>query len=285
MSQIQSKLGAYIQKLMHDDAALRRFLIDPITEAEEKHGLSKADRAVLRRTVFHLSNNSKNGYSLERHLGSYRRSLRLLQNVLDVHGANMVMDHAAKTENSDTGTMYSYSLLLYYPSKITTDTDFSCKTNESVDGFGGPYSKFLSIITTQLSTNSATIQQVMNQMKSENKLSFNTEMLPGGEEGAKPYVSVFEINGMKITADLSNSCYDLSNSPPPDFVFWFYSVDGRPNTDVAKHPGGLYGSDGQSFADFTVNPGSVIIWQLIAPDSRYGFQPCPPPPATATANS
>ena len=77
-----SNLLKYISHLMQDDDALHQFTIDPITDAENNHGLTKAERAVLRRTVHGLSNNSVNGYSMVRSDESYRRSLRLLQNVL-----------------------------------------------------------------------------------------------------------------------------------------------------------------------------------------------------------
>ena len=76
---------------MHNDDALHKFSIDPITTSEKENGLTKAERAVLRRTIQGLSNNSVNGYSLQRNLDSYRRSLRLLQNVLCNVGSKMVM--------------------------------------------------------------------------------------------------------------------------------------------------------------------------------------------------
>ena len=44
-----SNLLNYISLLMHDDDALKTFLVDPITDAEGKHGITKAERAVLRR--------------------------------------------------------------------------------------------------------------------------------------------------------------------------------------------------------------------------------------------
>ncbi|MFK7783618.1 MAG: hypothetical protein AB8B56_00810, partial [Crocinitomicaceae bacterium] len=91
MMKSKSNLLNYISLLMHDDDALHAFLTDPI-QAEENHGITKAERSVLRRTVAHLSNNSKNGYSVERQLSSYRRSLRLLQNVFHNAESKMTQD-------------------------------------------------------------------------------------------------------------------------------------------------------------------------------------------------
>jgi hypothetical protein len=137
-----SNLLNYISVLLSDDDALNTFLKDPITEAEGKYGITKAERAVLRRTVAHLSNNSKNGYSTVRHLGSYRRSLRLLQNVLHNVGTkitpnsyNIQEDSADKDDN-----MIAISLTVYYPPGITTDTDFTKYTNADVQTqYGNPY--------------------------------------------------------------------------------------------------------------------------------------------------
>lgn len=81
-SHSHSALLRYISHLMQDDEALERYLVDPITHAEGEHDLTKAERAVLRRTVHHLPQTSVNGFSLTRDFASYRRSLRLLQNVL-----------------------------------------------------------------------------------------------------------------------------------------------------------------------------------------------------------
>ena len=88
---INTALDGFISKLMHDDGALNKFLSDP-TNGGQEYGITKAERAVLRRVVGHLSNKSKNGYGIQRDLGSLRRSLRLLQNVLHKHsGAHAVV--------------------------------------------------------------------------------------------------------------------------------------------------------------------------------------------------
>ena len=61
-------LDQYLSVLMHNDAELNNFLQDP-TNGGQEYGITKAERAVLRRVVTHLSNNSKNGYAAQRDLG------------------------------------------------------------------------------------------------------------------------------------------------------------------------------------------------------------------------
>lgn len=261
MGNSYSNLGNYVRKLLSDDAALKAFLVDPIGEAEGKNGLTKAERAVLRRTVFHLSNNSKNGYSLERHLGSYRRSLRLLQNVLDNYGSKAVMDHQKASRDADDSS-YDYTIEVYYPD-VSKDTDYTCKTNDDVNDDGGPYAEKNSY-TVSLSSDSATIEEVLLEVNKENAdFIFESVSVNGSE-----YVSAFKIDGLEVSADISNSCYDLAENPDADYTFWFYTINGKPNQ------GGIPGGEGESFANYTLSSGDTVYWQMIAPDKAYGFQPC-----------
>ncbi len=268
MGNSYSNLGNYVRKLLSDDAALKAFLVDPIGEAEGKNGLTKAERAVLRRTVFHLSNNSKNGYSLERHLGSYRRSLRLLQNVLDNYGSKAVMDHISNSQPSDSGAtgLYAYSVVVYSPN-VSGDTNFTNQTNDDVNSIGGPYANSKYTFTT-LGSETSTIGAVMNQLSSLNLLSFETVDLKDPQGNTQPYVSEITIGGYQLTADLSQ--YKLSD----DYIFWFYSVNGAPNVDHNPVTQGTTGDAGESYLNYPVQAGETIYWQLIAPDKAYGFQPC-----------
>ena len=84
-------------------------------------------------------------------------------------------------------------------------------------------------------------------------------------------VSGFTIDGDAISADLSNSCYDLSQNPDADFAFWFYTINGTANK------GGTAGET-VSFTEYTLNDGDTVYWQLIAPDAQYGFAKCEPHP-------
>jgi hypothetical protein len=245
---------------MHDDDALKTFLVDPITDAEGKHGITKAERAVLRRTIAHLSNNSKNGYSVNRELGSYRRSLRLLQNVLHNVGSKMVQDVAKDPEND--ATVYSFSVVYNLPSVSSGPVDFTKKTNTFVEqNYGGPYAVTFPAYTVQMTTQFPTIQEVMDEV---NRVYFSSPIMPyttvniGGDE----YIdSLIPLSTYAIKADLSQ--YTLSD----DYVFWFYSINGRANPTTA-------GGKGVSFAEKNLNPGDTVFWQLIAPDAEYGFQPC-----------
>ncbi|MCH2216701.1 MAG: hypothetical protein MK076_01255, partial [Flavobacteriales bacterium] len=103
MSITKQTLDGFISKLMSDDTVLNKFLTDP-TNGGQEHGITKAERAVLRRVTAHLSNNSKNGFGIQRDLSSYRRSLRLLQNVLHNHAAT----HASNLDSTDGLATYSF---------------------------------------------------------------------------------------------------------------------------------------------------------------------------------
>jgi hypothetical protein len=135
-----SKLLNYIHQLMVKDEALEHYLADPITEAEEKYGLTKAERTVLRRTITHLSNNSINGYSLHRDFTSYRRSLRLLQNVLNTTGLKMGMDvpngENSKAVDTENTAIQRGSLVIYLPdfeSLLPFFDDGTCDLTGKID--------------------------------------------------------------------------------------------------------------------------------------------------------
>ncbi|PTX58792.1 hypothetical protein C8N46_112100 [Kordia periserrulae] len=264
MIQSNSKLLNYIHVLMTDDDALNKFLIDPITDAEGQYGITKAERAVLRRTVAHLSNKSKNGYTVSRHLGSYRRSLRLLQNVLHHVGSKMVQDLTEASDSSE-GT-YTFSMIFNLPN-TNGPVNFTCETNAAVEKYGGPYAWATPSYVVTLNNPNPTVKEVYDAV---NANYFSSPVMPyktvtiGGEE----YVSeIIPLSTYPITADLSNSCYDLSKNPNADFVFWFYSINGKANPSTS-------GAIGKSFATKTLQPNDTVYWQLIAPDATYGFQPC-----------
>ena len=265
MRQSSSNLLNYISLLLADDQALERYLADPITEAEGTHGLTKAERSVLRRTVAHLSNKALHGFSVKRDLSSYRRSLRLLQNVLHNVGSKMVQDvQAAKTnaDSKDGIVLFCYSIVVYSPN-VTSDTDFTCQNNAAVNAapYNGPYANHTAAYTVCLETSTPpTIQQVMDEVNKYygNPIQYAT-VLNGG------VVSSFTLDGNTILADLSNACYDLPN-PNADSVFWFWSINGKANPQNSRGT--------VSFASQTLQSGDTVYWQLIAPDNTYGFFPC-----------
>jgi len=242
---------------MNNDNALHKFTIDPITTAEHEHGLTKAERAVLRRTLHGLSNNSTNGYSIVRNLDSYRRSLRLLQNVLKNTGHKILQD-AMETKEGQ----YTFSVQAFFPPNIGSDNAiFTCKDNDYVNQtFGSPYGAFGSIYSAKLDKINPSIKEVMDA----SGISYETVDING-----KSFISAFNIYDFSVKADISNECYNLDKHPDADSVFWFYSINGKANP-------GNSGSAGESFADVTLTPNDTVFWQLIAPDSTYGFQPCAP---------
>lgn len=263
MKKSNSNLLNYIGLLLADDDALTGFLIDPVTEAEGKHGLTKAERSVLRRTIAHLSNKSVNGYTIKRHLDSYRRSLRLLQNVLHNTGSKMIQDAMLQPETG----MYTFSVIYNLPNTASGPIDFTCKTNADVQQYGGPYAWHTPAYTIQLPIPNPTIQMVMDKV---NQVYFSSPVMPYTTVniGGNLYVeSLIPLGVYPIQADLSNPCYDLATNPNADAVFWFYSINGRANPNTS-------GNLGESFATRKLNPGDTVFWQLIAPDSQYGFMKC-----------
>ncbi|MEM1242635.1 MAG: hypothetical protein AAGI45_22625 [Cyanobacteria bacterium P01_H01_bin.26] len=263
-----SNLLKYISHLMQDDDALHQFTIDPITDAENTHGLTKAERAVLRRTVHGLSNNSVNGYSMVRHGESYRRSLRLLQNVLHNTGSKMIMDTVATADGE-----YTYHVVVYAP-KLTESRDFTCKTNYDLKLVGGPYATTYMSSPVVLPSDSPTIKDVLDK----SGLGYEIVKNKDGEEFVSAFYSAPAKSGIKISADISDPCYDLSIEKYADFAFWFYSINGKAGTAHSGKVGG-------SFANYQLKPGDTVYWQLIAPDKTYGFQPCVAHDANAYAKA
>jgi hypothetical protein len=279
VSQSKSKLLNYISLLLSDDEALQRFLIDPITDAEGKYGLTKAERAVLRRTVFHLSNRSLNGYTLVRHLGSYRRSLRLLQNVLHNAGSKMGQEaHIAASGPAEDADVAIYTVLIYVPERITsssqgTQTLTGLTNHEVQQKYGNPYGRWVPYYVLMPRDSSTTIMDVMTAAG----VSFKTST---GNDGLPYVASITPIGGFpEISADPTDPRYDLDKHPDADFVFWFWSIDGTPN--ITKGFGGS-----GSFAQQVLQPDSIVFWQVIAPDTdNYGFMRCEPTNGNAFAEA
>lgn len=262
----KSKLLNYIGHLLDssNDSALRAFVVDPISEAEEA-GLTKAERAVLRRTVAGLSNNSVNGYSIDRSLSSYRRSLRLLQNVLH-HTGNKVAQSHHESLGDDT-----YGLVLYHPN-IVEDNDYTCKDNAYLqDNAGGPFLNPQSFHASFSQGTTVTVGMVMEQLQTAQQILFETD--PSGA-----VVQAFNINGTAIRANIFdpstgelNPCYELTDPPTNHNVFWFFSIDGNALNPANAPVGGTV-----SFANYVLEPNQVVYWQLFAPDTAYGYLPCKP---------
>jgi hypothetical protein len=279
MSKSNSNLLNYISLLLNDDDALNQFLIDPI-QAEDDHGITKAERAVLRRTVAHLSNKSKNGYTVSRHLGSYRRSLRLLQNVLHNVGSKIVQDVHISTEDSDPSA--TYSMRLYFPYyDVPGQVNLTGKTNADVENkYNNAYTYSIPLKAISVSQNkneNVTIQDLMNAYKdyigkdkSGNYIfDYKTVLIDGVQ-----YVSDIKFGKLEILANISDPRYNLTNNPKANFVFWFYSISGQSNKGANPGVPGTPGTEGESFATKTLSAGDVVSWAVIAPDSEYGFASC-----------
>jgi len=293
MGKSNSNLLNYIDHLLdpRNESQLRDFVVDPITDAEQEWGLTKAERAVLRRTVAGLSNNAANGYSIDRSLSSYRRSLRMLQNVLHKNAAHAVHDHLAGESEDATPSFYTF--VLYVP-HASDDNNYTGKTNAAVDSNGGPYSRydFWSISASKVVDNPS-IADVMYAIRGQGiksvfqrqTLEF-TDVSPNDSPNLK-YVLSFDFEGVTFTANLiepngePNPEYSVQPGTHNDNVFWFYTLDGGPNKDFAPNPAfvGISGEKGVAYNTQPANQSKnglsgVIVWQLIAPDLRYGYQSC-----------
>ena len=219
-----SKLDQYIGKLLRDDDALKDFLVDPIKAAEDQHGLTKAQRAVLRRVVANLSNNSTNGFGIVRSLNSYRRSIRMLQNVLHLErGTSMAAAAADSSDNThyvyvyyngipdDPSANNPYAFYMYF--KGTGDT-----IGEVMDNAVDPYGNSLSALTGTVTNDDGTFVT-----------SFEVP-------SPWPYPGTYEV-------DLPQS---LSDTDP----FWFYSVNGQAILGNYVNPDAYYGDAGYSYVNF-----------------------------------
>jgi len=294
-----SKLLNYISHLMSNDEALEKYLADPITYAERDHGLTKAERSVLRRVVTHLSNNALNGYSIKRDLGSYRRSLRLLQNVLHNTAAKeaqgIAPQGAAPEATQLAAGQIRVTLLVYLPLAMNYNgmvsgsiIDFSCKSNADIknayyslcvasfdlpagstvkDVLDGTHSVYIAEtyqtvpFSYAFATNSENHDPYINSVTIGAQFNFTNDYGTTTVSNPTIQATLIESNGSV------NPCYQLGQTPPNDNAFWFYSLNGRANPNTS-------GSLGTSYAKEPVNNNDVIMLQLIAPDHQYGFQSC-----------
>lgn len=259
-----SKLDVYIKKLMQDDDALKYFLADPIRAAEDEHGLTKAQRAVLRRVVTHLSNNSTNGYSVVRNLGSYRRSLRLLQNVMHVERGNAL---AAMSGGDSADT--NYAVTIYYTGNPNSPV-------LPLDQVGGEYAYSMTFTASNVAGSNPTIKDVMRSAV-DSYGNCLADLINGGD-----FDSAQVVNSIDVPSNYPGT--GTYTAPPGSIEshqpFWFYSlgdkalVAGSGTGGYTKNPNA--GVTFQvSFAEEPVSPGvSTIFWQVIAPDEGYHFQSC-----------
>lgn len=288
-------LDQYIGKLMSDDDELKKFLADPSNGGLE-HGISKAERAVLRRTVASLSNNSKNGYSVQRDYGSYRRSLRLLQNVLHQHASHHAVGQVSLLNAEPQGAVgyapneaatqndieQSLSFHVYFTGQPETSpgapynnpalayTEHVKFTGVSKDGTLGSAMQFPNPAPTGTSFTSQPVI-VQAQDNDYKLLTYNAV-----KRESHWFIESFTLNNLDGT---SAKVYNLPYQDPTEHdPFWYYSLNGQAITkqDLAFHinPASIQGTKGFNMRDITEV--TSVYWQAIAPDTVYGFSPCFP---------
>jgi hypothetical protein len=272
-----SKLDSYISKLLSDDDALKDFLVDPIKAAEDDHGLTKGQRSILRRVVASLSNNATNGYSIVRHLDSYRRSIRLLQNVLHLERGHAVSQ--AQTTSEDDSVTYTITVYINGdesdPQGTKTSPAAQYRYNVQYTATFDSYDSTRTIkdimnAATAVQDSSVSLQYEYNANVVKS-FSIPSSITPSGADSGKYVAAPVRVNKRK--------------------PFWFFSVGGQAITGQGSsysiNPDASYGYAGDggegTFEKYVPADGETqIYWQCIAPDTIYGFQSCDP---TTTDNA
>lgn len=257
-----SKLDDYISKLLHDDAALQAFLVDPIKAAEDEHGLTKGQRSVLRRVVANLSNNSTNGYGIVRHLDSYRRSIRLLQNVLHLERGSAISQHSGKQAEDSTSNFVIY---VYY-NGIPSEPDAN-----------NPYAYYMTFVSPY--DPNATLKTIMDNATSTiSPFLYLAELYTSDVINGEEVVTAFKVVDPYPYEGLYTAApQDAQTSRA---AFWYFSQGGTAlsNGYSYRNPYAYSGGPSNTFSEYI--PGQsgsssrVLYWQCIAPDRAYGFQPC-----------
>lgn len=274
----KQSLDQFIAQLMNNDESLKKFLADP-TNGGEEHGITKAERAVLRRTIAHLSNKSKNGYSVQRDYGSYRRSLRLLQNVLHQHSSNHAIGQMALSDVAETAVSFHVYFTgnpsepgAPYTNPALAYTNYVTFTGMSNDGTLGSAMSFPNPPPSGNAYTSTPVG-VTDQNHNPKKLSY-TAIKQDGEW----YIETFILtdNDGVSNRQVYNLPFNATTEHEP---FWYYSLNGQaiePNAYgyYTKNPNATQGGEAVSFALTQLNGATSVYWQAIAPDSAYGFSPC-----------
>lgn len=280
-----SRLDSYISKLLSNDKTLKDFIDDPKGQSKV-NGLSKADGAILRRSVHDLPATAKSGLNISRPMSSYRSSIRLLQNVLHNHHGHKI------SQASSSDIVLLPTILIYY-------NDTPGWTGAPVNDPHQAYMKQVYTYYKNNNTSATTVGEAMGfkplanpsvgdtvtgtltEYGTNNTISYTaTYYNMGNTNSIEPYLTQFNIGGTVINIPLTGV------TPDDRLPFWFYSINGNaivPNTanpnNYHKNPDATIGGDFVSFADYPLptpahGTTNTVTWQAIAPDMAYGFAPC-----------
>lgn len=250
---MDTNFNNYLHKLLVDDEALKMFLGDPNGQSDQ-HGLTKAERAVLRRVVNSASNGSVNGYAIIRPLSGYRQAVRLVQNVMHNNMSAMI----AASNNTHT-------LNIYMPTGALT-------AGSNGSSYANPWGE-----VSTFHGSGTTIGELMDSVMSDssNGFSFDTEQNEKGEK----IITAITIKGSTLTAPPPKGITSLSETTP----FWFWTLNGEATngaTEVGYEPGDTqdrtkiyYGQGQRSYENVSLSAPSVVYWQVINPSIR-GFGSC-----------
>jgi len=282
-----SKLNDYIGTLMHDDDALQAFLNDPIKAGEKEFGITKADRSVLRRVVHHMSNNSKNGYSIKRSLSSYRRSLRLLQNVL--HSNTATYQNAAINQALSADDSGNKVIAIYYtgntkePGAPVDDPGLAYTNHVIGFGAGNTLGEMMRFPKVDNPSKGQVVQGAMPgySITGESiRIGYEATYEEGLDGKLHPYITAFLFPMADGVENPGRYDIPLPTSTKTRDPFWFYSENGQAISKNQMH--GVYrrtdaptGSEAESFENYPVtDKTNYFVWQAIAPDQSYGFGTC-----------
>ena len=187
--------NSYLHLLMAEPDALRAFLGDPVGQADA-HGLTKAERSVLRRVLAEASTASTNGYAIVRPLESYQQGVRMLQNVM----------HRSMGAALAAGNATANTLVVYYSGNPSSPGTNPYAQAEYFHGSGDT-----------IATLMASIAESNPALQYANASGYPSD---------HPIIESFTINGDVYTAPP----HDAATSEDP---FWFYSINGKPSPNTA----------------------------------------------------
>jgi hypothetical protein len=119
----------------------------------------------------------------------------------------------------------------------------------------------------------SSIADVMDVAKNSSLIKFNYSTVDPDNQQPGDYVEsiTFRNTSAKVVT-VSANLYDYDAKAGDNYVFWFYSINGRANKNNS-------GTEGMSFKvygttdDTALQDGDTIWWQLIAPEGS-GFLSC-----------
>lgn len=167
--------------------------------------------------------------------------------------------------------LLSYFVWMYYPD-VTEDTDFTCRDNHYVKtNYGDPFRQYMGF-NISFTDGPTTVERLLlgaaqafpDVLRCQ---TIHTDV--GNRVKAMTIKDRYTQENKKytLTADLKNPCYGSVTEPNSSLVQWIFSLDGLVGTEEALPDQ----ASKQSIDARELVPLTHVYWQLVAPDSSYGF--------------